>query len=419
METRRNPILSLELGRDGSFLKIVGTDGEPQKIPCKLDVDALGEHRHALRITLDNMKTEVQRRNLTIEDASRALQLLNTRGLSLMVQIFRDRRKDVVDTFNKAFPLWRSDPNPNVITTAAALNRFMPLEFLPLFELSTWPPCHDWETLEEAARRFPGFSAVIKREFRDLTVPPDDLVLHNEPRLPLKCFVDSRLRGGKEEVSFFTANSNNIDMEGPWPTSEVEEFPREMAGYLQIANKGFKNQERTPDQIQHFTCHCETYEKPSADSFLELSHKYRVTIAQLQASFATSGEEKRSAPGPVIFLNACGTSKIDPMAVTSFPRFFLEDNENRGVIGTETNVPDRFAAEFSKCFYQGLLKGLNLGKAIYDAKWTMLRDFNNPLGILYTVYADPELHVSKAVQTVNPSNLQEPGKDETSDEPDS
>jgi hypothetical protein len=419
MDTRRNPILSIELARDGSSLKVVGADGKPQQIPCRLDDDALGEHRRALRITLDNMKAEVRRSTVTIEDASRALQLLNTRGLSLMMQIFRDRRDHVVDIFQESFPLWRSDPNPAVITTAAALNRFMPLEFLPLFELSPWPPCHDWETLQEAARRFPGFSTVIKREFRDLTVP-QDLVLYNEPRLPLKCFVEKSLPGVKTEVSFFIANEDNIDIDGPWPTSALKKFPEAMAGYLQYGDQGFKGQVRAPmDQVQHFICHAETDHSVSADSFLKLSYGNIVTIAELQASFATSGQKKRSSSGPVIFLNACGTSKIDPMAVTSFPRFFLEDNQNRGVIGTETNVPDRLAAEFSKCFYQGLLKGLNLGKAIYEAKWTMLRDFNNPLGILYTVYADPELHVSKAVQTVNPSNVPEPGKDENLDEPDS
>jgi hypothetical protein len=81
------------------------------------------------------------------------------------------------------------------------------------------------------------------------------------------------------------------------------------------------------------------------------------------------------------------------MAATSFPRFFLQDNRNRGFIGTETNVPDAFAANFSRYFYSGLLNGLNLGEAIYEAKWAMLKNCN-PLGILYTNYADPELRVS-------------------------
>ena len=85
------------------------------------------------------------------------------------------------------------------------------------------------------------------------------------------------------------------------------------------------------------------------------------------------------------------------MAVTSFPRFFVEENNNRGFIGTETNVPDEFAAAFSAAFYTSLLSGSTLGKAIHDAKWKMLLEKNNPLGIIYTVYADPDLHVSRKV----------------------
>jgi hypothetical protein len=85
------------------------------------------------------------------------------------------------------------------------------------------------------------------------------------------------------------------------------------------------------------------------------------------------------------------------MAVVSFPKFFLKENRNRGFIGTETNVPDGFAAEFSQMFYRSLLRGVSLGRAIYDAKWAMLREKNSPLGILYTVYADPDLCVSKPV----------------------
>ena len=92
---------------------------------------------------------------------------------------------------------------------------------------------------------------------------------------------------------------------------------------------------------------------------------------------------------------------MDPLAATSFPKFFLRDSGSRGYIGTETNIPDRFAAKFSRCFYQGLLTGRKLGEAIYEAKLTMLRTHCNPLGILYTVYADPNIGVSVPIKTVN------------------
>ena len=288
-----------------------------------------------------------------------------------------------------------------MITAAAELSRFIPLDFLPLFELAEWPITDDQATLEAAARRFPGFSAIIRREFRNISVS-QDLVLQNDPKLPVRCFVYRGLRGVDAEIGFFKRNESYIDVDGPWPVGKLpgREFAKAMADYLQYAaDQRFDGEMRTPiDQIQHFICHCEIDEMVSSNSVLRLSDGNDVTISDLQAAFALPTNKQRPPAGPLIFLNACGTSVINPMAVTSFPRFFLEENHNRGFIGTETNVPDNFAAEFSQCFYRGLLNGLTLGQAIHDAKWRMLRERKNPLGILYTVYADPDLHVGKTVE---------------------
>jgi hypothetical protein len=76
---------------------------------------------------------------------------------------------------------------------------------------------------------------------------------------------------------------------------------------------------------------------------------------------------------------------------------FLVENGNRGFIGTETRIPDQYAAAFSEQFYTELLQGRPLGEAVHAARWTLLRRHNNPLGILYTVYADPDMRVRKPV----------------------
>jgi hypothetical protein len=64
------------------------------------------------------------------------------------------------------------------------------------------------------------------------------------------------------------------------------------------------------------------------------------------------------------------------------------------VVGTEASVPDLFAAEFSKLFYSVLIKGKSVGESVYFARREFLKYNNNPLGILYTVYVDPDLRVS-------------------------
>lgn len=396
---RRLPGLRLKVRKNGRSLKIVPPDGEPFDISCDFDDSTVSEIRRSLRRTLDQMKELLHREDddppLTVEDASRALELLHIRGVSTMVEIFGNERQRVSDIFQSTFPSWGTSGSPAVIVTAGALSRFLPLEFLPLFDLSAWPPCHDQDTLDEAVRRFPGFSAIIKREFQDLKVS-QDVVLQNHPKLQVKCFVENSLPGASLEVGFFEANPQSIDFDGPWPASKLTDFAKELAGHLQRANESFGGDARTPgDQIQHFVCHCLTDETVTSDSALILSDDNTATIAELRYWL----DPLRSTSGPLIFLNACGTSRMDPMAATSFPRFFLRDNHNRGFIGTETNIPDRFAADFAGCFYRGLLSGLTLGRAIYEAKWTMLRTSKNPLGILYTIYADPDIAVSNAVDT--------------------
>ena len=92
-------------------------------------------------------------------------------------------------------------------------------------------------------------------------------------------------------------------------------------------------------------------------------------------------------------MNACGTSTINPSSAASFVQLFLE-NGNRGFIGTETRVPDLVATEYSRIFYKHLVGGETVGYAMHQAKWDLLRQFKNPLGVLYTLYGNPDLAVS-------------------------
>jgi hypothetical protein len=159
------------------------------------------------------------------------------------------------------------------------------------------------------------------------------------------------------------------------------------------------------DQIQHFACHCDTSSSTSSEYFLTLAHKeendgtpsYReghVAMNQLKEQFGGFRKRVSKKPLPLIFLNACGSSKMTPAGMASFPKFFLEYIlGNRGVIGSEAIIPDVVAAEFSERFYRNLIRGHCLGEAMYRARWRLVRYLNNPLGILYAIYANPDLHV--------------------------
>ena len=132
---------------------------------------------------------------------------------------------------------------------------------------------------------------------------------------------------------------------------------------------------------------------------------HRIRIRDLENRL-TEIEEKEDYsesehPRPLVFFNACSSSANDPAEVTSFPKLFLDRFRNRGFIGTETEVPDAVAEAFSRQFYAALLSKLPLGQAVHDAKRSMLVRYRNPMGILYTVYADPDLEVSRQVKVLH------------------
>lgn len=409
MPVLRAPGLRIELAGSGDKLVLIDAKDARYEIPCRMEDKNAAEYRKRLKNSLDELKGSVRKENLTLTDAANALREFCFGGRTLMFQIFDGVKncERVTGIFRQSFPAWQTQEQPAVITVAAELSQSIPLEFLPLFDYSEWLKTIDtWPGLKNAARRFLGFSAIIRREFPDLRVS-QNLVLESEPKLPLKCFSYQGLKEAETEIAFFARNSGAtgcFDFDGPWPDrtyDDKHEFHTSLARHLRHADRSFSGKYRgTIDQIQHFVCHCDIDEEVSSDSRLRFSEGNNASIGDLQGAFLTLKERKSLEDGPLVFLNACGTSRIDPMAVTSFPRFFLKDNFNRGFIGTETDIPDAFAAQFSQVFYRGLLNGLGVGQALYDAKWELLQSRNNPLGILYVVYADPDLHVSKQTKNV-------------------
>jgi hypothetical protein len=95
---------------------------------------------------------------------------------------------------------------------------------------------------------------------------------------------------------------------------------------------------------------------------------------------------------PLIFLNACGTSVVDPQSAVSMMTPFVK-NANRGVIATAASIPDRVAALFSRWFYTKLLSGQTVAESLYAARRDLLVTFQNPLGLLYAYYGSPGLRV--------------------------
>ena len=78
-----------------------------------------------------------------------------------------------------------------------------------------------------------------------------------------------------------------------------------------------------------------------------------------------------------------------------FVKSFLEYGA-RGVIATECAVPDTFAADFSRKFYEHFLeKKQPLGESLLATRQHFLRKEKNPSGLLYSMYAPPDIQLVK------------------------
>jgi hypothetical protein len=95
---------------------------------------------------------------------------------------------------------------------------------------------------------------------------------------------------------------------------------------------------------------------------------------------------------PLVFLNGCetGTAGIDSTNENSFPGMFLDLGAS-SVIATEAPVWDKFGLGFSNELIALLSAGESLGDALFDIRRKYLKVANNPLGLIYTLYGNPNV----------------------------
>jgi hypothetical protein len=286
-----------------------------------------------------------------------------------------------------------------------------PRELWAPIELLTYEAVHenitDGMELERACRRFLGLAAIVQR----LIAQPDGLPclglagdpeLHANPGLPVSLLHDATLAGAQAERRTLAALAPRLTLHGPWPSMAQTDDEVLHALIAQMRDPALGPSgpvPKTPIQILHFACHCDTRDEKPGEHAIRLGAEKPVsslTVTQIRNGI-TAATTRPDAGPPVkhrslVFLNACSSSVMDYHAAPSFPHLFLRAN-HRGYIGTSTDVPDEFAARFAAVFYDALVTGSTLGKALHTARWHMIGERRDPLGILYTMYADPDMHV--------------------------
>lgn len=140
--------------------------------------------------------------------------------------------------------------------------------------------------------------------------------------------------------------------------------------------------------VAHFACHAIGNPKDHELSYMKLSEGFKITMRDL---IMLGGF--RLGDNPIVILNACNTGVIDSMHASSFAKFFHEFGA-RGVIATDCEVPDRFAAEFTERFYLEFMGGASLGKALFNTRRYFIEKFSNLTVLIYSMYATPIIRIT-------------------------
>jgi hypothetical protein len=295
------------------------------------------------------------------------------------------------------------------IDVEAPRDLWVPVELLA-YEHPPRTRVRDSRALRQACKKFVGFSAIIRRTLGDHDVYSgglsQDRVLVADKGLPVTLFHDASLAAAGIERDLLASLSPGVDLQGPWPDCDLEEDTirqRLMQHLFDLRTAVVGGRRLVSDQIQHFACHCDTTGPETDEYAIRLGAAggagAYISLAQIRKGLARAAEQTdgQQPSLPLIFLNACGSASVDYRGAASFPARFLSAG-NRGFIGTETNIPDVFAARFAERFYSHLLSGDPVGRALNKAKWDMTITRRNPLGILYTLYADPDLHIGPSAK---------------------
>jgi CHAT domain-containing protein len=398
-----------------------------KKIPIQstLNLTQLRQERDSLRADLEAVRETLVGSDVrTWPSVGAALQKLHLRGRTIVYRLFGEADiGPVIDLCRAALgvshwpprPGWEAESlAPHLIEVDTHPDYGIPYDMLPLLDFDKPPKTIEgFPELAAVASGFLGFSAVVLRTFGRMDAIGRRLRINNEPSLPMKLFWHPGLTAATDAEQFFRENARHFDIKGsPWPTSEApadpEEFAEMLAEYLWDSSSRFDRRQRgRSDELCYLVCHCDT-SAPLPDKYkiylgtklLRVwTGKREATLLALEDALRRRRKAAGETPdGPLVFLNACGSGAVDPFGATSFTKLFTSRNLGyMGFIGTEITVPDRFASRFGEAMHRHFVGGLPLGRALHAARWHLLRRHRDPFGLMYTLYADPEIETRNKV----------------------
>jgi CHAT domain-containing protein len=187
-----------------------------------------------------------------------------------------------------------------------------------------------------------------------------------------------------EEVPFF----DELNRKGKivllkLPPLEPEDHLRGVADLRTFLDKDM--------HVAHFACHAECNKLSPDQSTMRLSNSFLLSIQDF------TNHKVVATHSPLVILNACDTADLNPLYTSYFADALL-DKGARGVVATECEIPDTFAAPFAKHLYGLLLGGIPLGVAMLRTRQHFLEPpRRDPSGLVYSMYAYPQLSLRRKI----------------------
>ena len=292
----------------------------------------------------------------------------------------------------------------------------LPIEFLPIMiptqARSSTTDVRGPEELEQLLQRYPAFAAIVTRRIQDAFDGRPGIERAKDSKIPIKVIRnhsfyskgDDALKEKSDAV--WLMNNSKLAPEPEWPDDTIGMIAAvaELKRSLIDPRITFSGEARNfADQIQHFSCH---YTRQASGIETLGLREQAVTVGGLDirlsvlssALFQAVGKHEvmpSDFPGPLIFLNACGSGESNPQGSLSLTETLLLRAPLRAMIVTETPVDFRYASEFACKVYEELLDNhQTLGMAVHKARWSLIDTRRKPFGIFYSLYGNPDLQVS-------------------------
>lgn len=114
----------------------------------------------------------------------------------------------------------------------------------------------------------------------------------------------------------------------------------------------------------------------------------------LSPSFLRVKKIRWENPGPLVFINGCHTTALEPEQAIEFITPFIENANAAGVIGTEITIFEPIATAFGEECLRRFFGKSTIGEAVRCARLKLLKN-GNPLGLVYIPYVMASLSLAE------------------------